>query len=215
MGETLARRSNQLSGDQLEDLAGRVETNARRLEGMISTLLDFSRPQARERHLERAEVDVTAIAIEAVQRTGARLQPRRVLLEVEPGVRALGDELMLGQVLDNLLGNVASHTPPETTARVEVRAVGSEVEVAVSDDGPGIAPGELDHVTERFYRGGDHLTRDGGGLGLGLALVRELLALNGSELVVAAAEHGGTRISFRLQGLRRTTSPDLDELSTP
>lgn len=198
LGETLARRAAHMDSERTVQLGERVEANAARLDAMISRLLDIARLETPQRSVDAEDLDAHRLATEAVERTAARLAPRRAEVAVEGDVWAVGDQLMIEQVLDNLLANVAAHTPPGTRARVAVRRIGDEVEVAVTDDGPGIAPEDEGQVTERFFRGGDHLTRDTSGLGLGLALAQELLTLHESGLEISRAPEGGTRVAFRL-----------------
>jgi signal transduction histidine kinase len=200
LGDTLSRRASDMERAQLAALASRITANAQRLESTISTLLDFSRLQAAQRLTDVDAVDLGAMAAEVLERHVDRLAPRAVALEAAEDAVVHGDRVMLEQVLDNLLANVADHTPPSThvTVTIAPRPAHEEVEVAVADDGPGIAPEDLERLTDRFYRGGDHLTRERAGLGLGLALVQELLALHGSALEVETQPRGGTRFVFRL-----------------
>lgn len=217
LGETLAHRADDLDRGQLTDLASRVTANATRLDATISTLLDFSRLQARQRLTDVDAIDVGELAREVVARHGSRLDPRHVTLQAPTGAIVHGDRVMIEQVLDNLLANVADHTPASTNVSVTVTAIAEddEVEVAVADDGPGVPQEDLERITDRFYRGGDHLTRERAGLGLGLALAQELLSLHGSALEIANQPEGGSRFSFRLaapastfEGLAQAQSHD-------
>ncbi len=208
LGDTLAHRARTLSPEQIEEFAARIQTNAERLDSMISTLLDFSRLQHRASVTTRGEVDLAELTASAVERHRTQLEPREVRLEAQ-SVVVPGDRTMLEHVVDNLLANVASHTPPKTTVRIVVRSAGDVGEVVVDDDGPGIPPGERARVTERFFRGGDHLTRGGGGMGLGLALAQELLLLHGSALDIDRSPSGGTRAGFRVAVSRAAAPVDV------
>jgi two-component system, OmpR family, sensor histidine kinase KdpD len=198
LSDTLARRTRHLSPEQIEEFAHRIQHNAGRLEAMISTLLDFSRLRTRTGVATRGRIDLVELVSSAVERNRPHLAPREVRLDADPCPSVPGDPLMLEHVVDNLLANVASHTPPTTVVEVTVRPGDDGVAVVVSDDGPGIPPQELPRITERFFRGGDHLTRQSGGLGLGLALAQELLVLHGSGLEIDRSDAGGARVAFLL-----------------
>jgi signal transduction histidine kinase len=103
------------------------------------------------------------------------------------------DPTDLDQILDNLLDNATSYAPGEVT--VEIGGSNGTVFVAVRDRGPGIAPQDLAHVTERFYRGRGVPS---GGSGLGLAIARQLAEKWGGTLNVESAYGDGTRVEVRL-----------------
>ncbi|MCX7751021.1 MAG: ATP-binding protein [Candidatus Bipolaricaulota bacterium] len=107
-----------------------------------------------------------------------------VTIEVraEPGIRARVDPRRIRQVLGNLLDNALRYSPPGGTITVAVSRVGAEAHVAVRDQGPGVAPEDLPHVFERFYRGDK--SRSGEGTGLGLAIARELVQAHGGRIWV-------------------------------
>jgi two-component system OmpR family sensor kinase len=110
-------------------------------------------------------------------------------------------------VVDNLLANAAKHTPDTAEVVASVTAVGEDVVVSVVDNGPGIAPDDLAHLGERFFRGGDVSTRRARGTGLGLAFAREVMALHGRPLDITSIP-GRTEFSFRLPG--SSAAPTLD-----
>src|SRR5262249_778257 len=109
------------------------------------------------------------------------------------------DRRRLGQVVTNLLSNAVKYTNPgdEVTIRVEVDAAHQRVTVAVSDTGIGIAPDLLPHIFDTFIQGEQALDRRGGGLGLGLPLVKGIVELHGGTVRASSAGLGlGTEIAF-------------------
>ena len=94
------------------------------------------------------------------------------------------------QVLQNLLTNALRHTPAGGAITVTARAVGAQVEIAVQDSGEGISAAHLPYVFDRFYRTDTARDRDAGGAGLGLAIVRVLMAAHGGAVRVASAGLG-------------------------
>jgi len=98
-------------------------------------------------------------------------------------VWVFGDSDRIAQILTNLLDNAVRHTPAGTRVRVTIEVVDSLVQLAVSDNGPGIAPHHLTHIFERFYRVDPSRSRGSGGAGLGLPLAQALARLHGGEML--------------------------------
>ncbi len=115
-------------------------------------------------------------------------------------VRVDIDPIQVGRALRNVLANAAQHSPKEATVRVAVEAVANEAMLRVSDAGPGIAPEDLSHVFERFYRADQ--ARGAGeprsGSGIGLTIARELLAANGGRISVERTGPDGTTFLIAL-----------------
>lgn len=105
----------------------------------------------------------------------------------------------VGQILTNLLDNARRYTPRGGHVRLAAERLGDEVQVAVADDGAGIAPQHLPHVFERFYRAEPDRVRRGGGSGIGLAVVRALVQAHGGRVWASSAGAGlGTTVRFAL-----------------
>jgi signal transduction histidine kinase len=122
-------------------------------------------------------------------------------LQASADLQAVGDPAKLEQVLDNLLSNALKYCQQggvQLSARPVAAADGAQVELAVQDSGPGIAPEHLPHLTDRFYRTDAARTRAQGGTGLGLAVVKSLLEAQGSTLDIQSQPGNGSRFAFRL-----------------
>jgi len=117
-----------------------------------------------------------------------------VEVEAEPGLTVEADPIRIRQVLGNLLSNALRHSPPGKAIRVRAYRDGGEARVEVHDQGPGIAPEDLPHIFERFYRGDP--ARSGEGTGLGLAIARELVRLHGGR--IWAESQDGATFTFAL-----------------
>jgi signal transduction histidine kinase len=198
LGETLRARWEDLSAQQRAQLLHRIDANAERLGVMVRSLLDTSAFEEGELEIDRQVVGVRDSIVALLDRMASITTSHPIALLVPPELRVEVDPGLFEHVLENLLTNVAKHTPPGT--RVEVSAVrrGDRVEVAVADEGPGIPAADLPHVLDRFYRGGEPDRRASGGLGLGLALARQVVEAHGSELRVESTEGEGTRFSFEV-----------------
>ena len=197
LGATLEERWAELDADRRADLLRRIDANAERLATMVTRLLDTS--QLSRSGLQLAPIDVALAPWlhRALDRLGEVLSDHRVEVDVDPGLRVAVDQDLFEHVTDNLLVNLATHTPPGTAARLRAELAGDRVVVVLEDDGPGIDEQDLPHVLERFYRGGDtsHRVRTGG-LGLGLALAAEVVRAHGGQLRAATGGSGGAAFRF-------------------
>lgn len=198
VGRTLEQSSNIISEEERRDLLARSNANAATLDSMLTELLDFGRLEAG--HLEVKPVDVALRELfdGVTDRLASLFRDQTVHLDVEEGLTATADPLLIERVVENLLTNAAKYTPPGSRVRISAISEGREAIVAVKDDGPGIPSDELCHIGERFFRGGHSNTRSTRGTGLGLALVSEILDLHGTYLEVESKLGIGSRFSFRL-----------------
>jgi signal transduction histidine kinase len=195
---TLLDRGRRLTPELREDLLRRLAKSADRLDGVITGLLDFSVLESGRREIKRHPLDIGRVVHDVVDAHLPLLEPRNVVVDAPDDVTVVGDRNLLERALANLVANAATHTPPTTRVRISVEADSDTTTVTVSDNGPGIPPDEIDQITDRFYRGGEHLTRGRSGLGLGLALADEILTMHDSRLDVSSDVGEGTTFSFTL-----------------
>jgi PAS domain S-box-containing protein len=162
-----------------------IARNARFQGQLIDDLLEVSRIITGKLRLEFSPCDLRPV-IEAVVeslRPTAETKALRVKLLLEPNVALIyGDVDRLRQVTWNLLSNAVKFTPRGGEVKVTLQRTKSHVVIAVSDSGKGIQPDFLPHVFERFSQADGSTTREYGGLGLGLAIVRHLVELHGGEV---------------------------------
>ncbi|MGZ5200196.1 MAG: MHYT domain-containing protein [Telluria sp.] len=177
-----------------------IERNARAQARLIDDLLDMSRIIAGKVRLEVQEVDAAAFVEAAVETVRpAALAKRIELRSTVAGTGTItGDPNRLQQVMWNLLSNAVKFTPAEGTVSVTLEQAGPEIVIKVADSGIGIAPAFLPHVFDRFRQADASTTRRHGGLGLGLAIARQLVELQGGTITVASAGTGcGATFSVR------------------
>jgi signal transduction histidine kinase len=137
--------------------------------------------------------------VEAVAPLAWRAGRVEVVADAPPGLPlAQADAERLEQVLSNLLRNGVRHTSPGGIVVAAVSADAEHVSIVVRDTGEGIAPEDLPHIWERFYRGENHRSSDGGA-GLGLAIVKELTEAMGGTVAVESTPGQGSCFTIRLR----------------
>jgi PAS domain S-box-containing protein len=196
--ELMARRDSEAHVQERKIIARQVAHLSR----LIDDLLDVSRITQGKVELQRQPVDMKAIVAQALEQTqplyAKRARPVQVAV-CDAGTPVSGDGVRLTQVLCNLLINAAKFTPPERDVRLALRAEPGWIEAVVEDEGRGIAPGLLPRVFDLFVQGGQGIDRQGGGLGLGLAIVRRLVELHGGTVTAHSEGEGrGSRFTVRL-----------------
>ncbi|GAA1995061.1 HAMP domain-containing sensor histidine kinase [Isoptericola halotolerans] len=192
--------------DKVDDTMVRIEDSARRMGALVNDLLVLARLDE-GRPLKHEVVDLVALAQETAQDLHA-LDPTRTVSvtglgpgEAPPSaLRTVGDADRLRQVLTNLVGNVARHTPPGSPAELALGTVADGgVAVEVRDHGPGVSPEQADRIFERFYRADSSRNRESGGSGLGLAIVAAILAAHGGKASVGRTPGGGMTVRVLLR----------------
>ena len=177
----------------VEMLMSRIESESRRMAGLVEDLLLLAQLDA-QRPLERSRVDLLGLASDAVHDAQSIASDRRIAMEVidGPGTpEVLGDEARLRQVLANLVANALQHTPSPVPVTVRVGTEAGNAVVEVADEGPGMREEDARQVFERFYRADSSRTRASGGTGLGLSIVDSLVRAHGGRVTVTTAPGRG------------------------
>jgi two-component system, OmpR family, sensor histidine kinase KdpD len=171
-----------------DELTGTIQDEAERMTRFVANLLDMTRLQTGEIALQREPVDIGEVVGTALQRTSGLLGGHKVVVDLDPALPMLDlDVVLFEQVLVNLLDNAAKYAPPGSTVAVAGRTVVGGVEVAVSDEGKGLASEDLTRVFDKFYRAsrGD---RQRAGSGLGLAICKGFVEALGGTIRAANRE---------------------------
>jgi signal transduction histidine kinase len=167
---------------------------ARRMQSLVDDLLLLARADERGLPLRRDDVDLDDLAANEIARI-RRETPLAVQADLAPA-KLTGDRDALLRVLRNVLDNAACHA--RSLIEVGVRASAQLVWLTVGDDGPGIAVADRLRVFDRFVRLDADRARTGGGAGLGLAIVAEIVAAHGGRVIVDGRAGGGTVIKVQL-----------------
>jgi CheY-like chemotaxis protein/two-component sensor histidine kinase len=177
-----------------------LERNATALTQIVEDVLDVSRIVSGKIRLDVQPVDLATVVQNAVATVRPALDAKGIRLQmiVDPRVAPVsGDPDRLQQVVWNLLSNAAKFTPKGGRVQVRVERINSHIEIVVSDTGSGIRREFLPYVFDRFRQADSGTTRKTGGLGLGLAIVRQLVELHGGT-VHAASEGEDMGATFRV-----------------
>ncbi|KAM3095238.1 PAS domain-containing protein [Phormidesmis sp. 146-12] len=169
-----------------------IERNAKLQTQLIDDLLDVSRILRGKLTLASEPVNLTSVVEAAIEtvRLAAEAKSIAIKSQLEPTLSVLGDAGRLQQVVWNLLTNAVKFTPNSGRVEIQVTQVDSTAQIQVIDTGKGIRPDFLSQVFERFQQADSSTTRQFGGLGLGLAIVRQLVELHGGTVQVSSQGEG-------------------------
>jgi CheY-like chemotaxis protein len=197
-------RQGRLSPERTARALETIERSGRVQAALIDDLLDVSRIISGRLRLTMRRTRLAAVVRAAVEAVGPDAAAAGVALgaTIDTDVLVSGDETRLQQVLTNVLGNAIKFTPEGGRADVRLERVGDDARITVRDTGRGIPPAFLPHVFDAFRQGDDVMSRNTRGLGLGLAIVRELVHRHAGTVVVESAGEGlGTTVTLTLPEL--------------
>ena len=188
--------SGRAPAEKSTQYAGRIGSEAERLQGMIEGILAYTRLEEDPAALRVEELDLSAVAresagllTEAFQRAGIRLVTR-----LAPGATVRADYNAMRSLVQNLLENALKYSKADSETTLEVSAENEEIVLRVADQGIGIAAADQKRVFDRFYRSGDEMTRRTRGSGLGLALVKRIADAHGATIRMNSREGEGTEM---------------------
>jgi len=182
------------------DQIGSALEETQRLSRIVENLMAISRLDAGEVKMEKVLLDLGELAASTAEQMKLLGEEKSVRLacHVDPGVRVLGDQSRLKQVVVNLIDNAIKYTPQGGRVTVNVRTVEGGAQLEVADTGLGMSPEVISHVFERFYRADKARSRDSGGAGLGLAIVKAICSAHGADVHVASEEGKGSIVRVEL-----------------
>ncbi len=199
--------------------AATIERNARAQARLIEELLDVSRITSGNLHLDIQPVSIAAVFETVLSSLKPAADARSIALHqlaAEAAGEVLADASRLQQIVWNLVSNAIKFTAPGGQVTLSARRSESEVTLTVSDTGAGIAPDFLPHVFERFRQAESSESRSHGGLGLGLAIVRQLVELHGGKAEAASAGVGrGATFTVHLPLHSRPVAPAAAPATSP
>ena len=172
-----------------------------RMGRIVDDMLTLARADAGEIPIERAPVYLDEVVADAARTAKPLAEQRGVALDLEPSPEAIevvGDEDLLRRAVLNLVDNAIKYTEPGGTVRARAVCDSGGARVEIEDTGPGIAPADRERIFERFYRIDKARSRDAGGAGLGLSIVRWAAEAHGGRVDLASEPGAGSRFSLVL-----------------
>ncbi len=186
----------------IETACGVLERQVKRMTVLIDDLSDVARITAGKIRLERTRIDLREVLTMSVESTQPLITQRRQSLSIDVGTEPLwveADAVRLCQVFANLLTNASKYTPEQGGIWLEARTVARQVVVAVRDNGIGVEPEMLTRVFDLFVQSERSVVHRQGGLGIGLALVKELVQMHDGKVELTSEGVGrGTVVRVRL-----------------
>ncbi len=175
-----------------------VEEEADKLGEMINETTDIARIEPGKARIRRRQINIQDIIRFSLDRMKNLLEGRPLHVEIEEKIAPVhADPDMMGLAMRQLLGNAAKFSPPETGIAITASQAGDTITIRVCDQGPGIAPDEIESIFERFYRG-KRTQESVAGTGMGLSIARDIVSAHQGRLWVENAPEGGAQFSFTL-----------------
>lgn len=186
--------------EAVQRFARRMKREADRLGLLVQEIVDLSRLQGQDILAASVPVDLGAAVTDALEMTRLNAEAKSIELVslAEPGCVVIGDRDLLVTAVRNLVANAVAYSGENTRITVRTRRVGNRVDVAVTDQGRGIAAEDQERIFERFYRVDPARSRETGGTGLGLSIVKHICANHGGAVTVWSAEGRGSTFTIQL-----------------
>jgi two-component system, OmpR family, sensor histidine kinase SenX3 len=196
--------------ETVRHFAGRMGKESRRLAALVQEIIELSRLQEPDALVEPELVGVDDVVAEAVDRVRVEAQSRKVTLVLGGAkeLRVYGDAALLTTAVRNLLDNAIRYAPPSSRVSVGVSRADALVRIAVVDQGPGIPEDQRERVFERFYRLDAARSRETGGSGLGLTIVKHIANDHGGRVEVWSTLGKGSTFTLVLPEAYGSATPD-------
>jgi len=192
-------RDETLSVEEMKEYAGDINTDAQRLNRMITEMLDLDRMESGRMTLNRERTDLNAILAETAERLAQGAPRHQIRLQLDPKLPLVDlDRDKVSQVMLNLLSNAVKYSPNGGEIAITTRIEGDMVHVFVRDAGLGIPADSLEKVFDRFSRLESGATRYIQGTGLGLPITRQIVEMHGGRAWVESTVGEGSVFQFTL-----------------
>lgn len=186
--------------EQINKFSSRMQLEVKRLTELITDLVELSEVQGDRPIHNFVSVSIDSVIAEASDTAKLFAQEKMINLnvsEISAQTIILGDQRQLVTALSNLITNAIRYSPAHTNVGVGTRIDGDEIEISVTDQGPGISESDQVRIFERFYRVDPARSRETGGTGLGLSIVKYICANHGGECTVWSREGQGSTFTLR------------------
>ncbi len=212
LAEALVEASK--DADQVKRFAKRLTKEADRLARITQEIIELSRLQAEDALTKPDLVDIDEVVAAAIDqnRVAADRNDIRLISGGDAGTEVYGDEALLQVALHNLIANAIQYSPSGSRVGIGVTSSDGVVEIAVTDQGVGIAEADRERVFERFFRADSSRSRHTGGSGLGLSIVKHVAQNHGGDVRVWSQHGNGSTFTIRLPAASHAAAASLGAL---
>lgn len=197
--KTLLTKGHRLPQETHQEFLETINEQADRLNQLVEDLLNVSRIESRRLRLTLTDVDLEAVTRKLVSQFSSKWGHRSILIESDPNVPLIrADHKKIEEVLINLIDNAIKYSPEGGDIKVMFARMEESIEVAIEDSGLGMAPEDTARLFEKFHRIATRQTRDIGGTGLGLYIVKNLVEAHGGGIIVSSAPGVGSTFTVTL-----------------
>lgn len=212
--QLIARAAETGQKDRIIRGTDAIIVSGRRMNTMISDLVDSARLESGRLQLRKQTLNVNTFLADVLKRAAPLIDAARVRIAVPADFTpVVADADRLERILLNLLSNALKYSPVDTEVVVSAQTVNTEARISVTDQGVGIAPEDLPHIFDRFYRAGG--ARGIEGIGLGLYIVKMLLEAQGGQIWVESSLGKGSSFTFTLPLALEGRHGDSDRAERP
>jgi two-component system sensor histidine kinase KdpD len=186
--------------DDVRSSAASIDREAERLNALVANLLDLGRIEGGALRAAADALDVDDLVSRAVEIVRPRLGGRLIELDIQGAPTVTGDAILVEEALLNVLDNAIRHTSPDVRVRVSSSALPDDefVRLTIEDSGAGVADADLPRLFEKFYRGNQPAAGRRAGTGIGLAVVRGLVAAMHGQVEARRSDLGGLAVDIDL-----------------
>jgi heavy metal sensor kinase len=199
---------------EYKEAIGSMLEEVDRLTNLVDTLLRLSHGDAGTVRLARSAIDVGQLTRDVVSSLGILAEERnqRVIVDAAEGIVVTADRLVLREAITNVVDNAIKYSPRASSISIRVSADRRNALITVADEGPGIAPQHRERIFDRFFRLDEARSRDSGGAGLGLAIAKWAVEVNGGQISVESGTDRGAIFHIMLP---ISTTPTVSATDMP
>lgn len=208
---TLLESDSLYSADERHELLENITDGSKRMNLILSNLLDTARIESGMMKLKYDWCDIEDVIGTALQHLSEQVENRRLEINIRNGTPLLqGDCVLLGQVILNLIDNALKYSPADSSIEIQASAANEGLTVSVADHGIGIPATDMTKVFDKFYRV-QHSESSIPGTGLGLSICKSIIEAHGGKIWAENRSEGGTVFSFSIPLMKITDQPVLGD----